>query len=126
MKKESSSEHNYKYSLKDLATFISISFAILCFIIFIYWKGYADNLGININSMNIPYKESVYMIILTFISSVIIFTPSFLISKQFSTNVDTTEILVACIIFILNLFCSIYLFSPNLNLNNLLSLFILY
>mgnify|MGYP004511783951 FL=1 len=126
MEKESSSEHNYKYSLKDLATFISISFAILCFIIFIYWKGYADNLGININSMNIPYKENVYMIILTFISSVIIFTPSFLISKQFSTNVDTTEILVACIIIILNLFCSTYLFSPNLNLNNLLSLFVVY
>ena len=126
MEKETSSRQSYKYSLKDLATFISIAFAILCFIIFIYWKGYADNLGINTNLMNISYKENVYMIILTFISSVIIFYPSFLISKQFSNKVDKMEILIACIIFILNFLCSIYLFSPNLNLKKLLSLFVIY
>lgn len=126
MEKETSSKQNYKYSLKDLATFISIAFAILCFITFIYWKGYADNLGININSMNISYKENVYMIIITFISSVIIFTPSFLISKQFSNKVDKMEILIACIIFIVNLFCLIFLFSIKINTKNIFVLFIKY
>lgn len=126
MEKESSSEHNYKYLLKDFLPFMPIAFAILCFLIFIYWKGYADNLGINTNSMNISYKENVYMLILTFKSSVIIFTPSFLISKQILNKVDKMELLIACIIFILNLFCSIYFFSTNFNLYNLFFLFIIY
>ena len=108
MENKTSSNQNYKYSLKDFVPFMPIAFAILCFIIFIYWKGYANNLGINTNSMNIPYKENVYMLILTFISSVIIFTPSFLLSKQSLKKMDKMEILIACIIFILNLFCSIY------------------
>ena len=56
---------------------MSIAFALFCFILFVYWKGYADNLGINTNSMNISYKENVYILILTFISSVTIFTPFF-------------------------------------------------
>lgn len=53
MEKETSSDQNHKYSLKEFVTFMSIAFALLCFLIFIYWKGYADNLGINTNSMNI-------------------------------------------------------------------------
>lgn len=126
MEKETSSEQNHTYLLKTFATFMSITFAILCFITFIYWKGYADNLGINTNSMNISYKENVYMLILTFISSVIIFTPSFLISKQFSNKVNKMETLIACIIFILNLFCTVYFFSTNFNLYNLFFLFIVY
>lgn len=124
MENETSSNQNYTYLLKIFATFMSISFAILSFIIFIYWKGYADNLGINTNLMNIPYKENVYVLILIFISLVIIFTPSLLISKQISNKVDKTEILIVCIIFILNLFCSIYFFSTNINLSNLFLLFI--
>lgn len=123
MEKETSSNQNHKYSLKEFVAFMSIAFALLCFLIFIYWKGCADNLGINTNSMNISYKENVYMLILTFISSVIIFTPSFLISKQFLNKVDKMEILIACIILILNLFCSIYFFSTNFNLYNLLYIF---
>lgn len=124
MENETSSNQNYTYLLKIFATFMSISFAILSFLIFIYWKGYADNLGINTNLMNIPYKENVYVLILIFISLVIIFTPSLLISKQISNKVDKTEILIVCIIFILNLFCSIYFFSTNINLSNLFLLFI--
>ena len=124
MENETSSNQKYTYLLKIFATFMSISFAILSFLIFIYWKGYADNLGINTNLMNIPYKENVYVLILIFISLVIIFTPSFLISKQISNKVDKTEILIVCIIFILNLFCSIYFFSTNINLSNLFLLFI--
>ena len=126
MEKETSTEQKYKYSLKDFVTFIPIAFAILCFITFIYWKGYADNLGINTNLMNISYKENVYMIIITFISSVIIFTPSFLISKQFSNKVDKMEILIACIIFIVNLFCLIFLFSIKINVKIIFVLFIRY
>lgn len=124
MENETSSNQKYTYLLKIFATFMSISFAILSFLIFIYWKGYADNLGINTNLMNIPYKENVYVLILIFISLVIIFTPSFLISKQISNKVDKAEILIVCIIFILNLFCSIYFFSTNINLSNLFLLFI--
>lgn len=126
MEKETSTEQKYKYSLKDFVTFMPITFAILCFITFIYWKGYAVNLGINTNSMNIPYKENVYMIILTFLSSVIIFTPSFLISKQFLKSVNKTEILVACIIFGLNLFCTIYFFLNNINIKNIFIVFNVY
>lgn len=126
MEKETSTEQKYKYSLKDFVTFMPIAFAILCFITFIYWKGYADNLGINTNSMNIPYKENVYMIILTFLSSVIIFTPSFLISKQFLKSVNKTEILVACIIFSLNLFCTIYFFLNNISIKNIFIVFNVY
>lgn len=126
MEKETSTEQKYKYSLKDFVTFMPIAFAILCFITFIYWKGYAVNLGINTNSMNIPYKENVYMIILTFLSSVIIFTPSFLISKQFLKSVNKTEILVACIIFGLNLFCTIYFFLNNINIKNIFIVFNVY
>lgn len=126
MENKTSSNQNYKNSLKDFVSFMPIAFAILCFIIFIHWKGYANNLGINTNSMNIPYKENVYMLILTFISSVIIFTPSFLLSKQSLKKMDKMEILITCIIFILNLFCSIYFFSTNFNLYNLFLLFIVY
>ena len=56
MKIKTPSDQNYKYSLKEFMNFMPIAFAILCFITFIYWKGYANNLGINTNSMNIPYK----------------------------------------------------------------------
>lgn len=56
---KASSDQNYKYSLKEFVSFMSIAFALFCFILFIYWKGYADNLGINTNSMNISYKENV-------------------------------------------------------------------
>lgn len=77
MENKTSSDQNYKYSLKGFVSFMSIAFALFCFILFIYWKGYADNLGINTNSMNISYKENVYILILTFISSVTIFTPFF-------------------------------------------------
>ena len=63
MKKETSSEQNITYLLKVFATFMSIASAILCFMIFIYWKGYADNLGINTNSMDISYKENIYIIL---------------------------------------------------------------
>lgn len=126
MENKTSSNQNYKYSLKDFVPFMPIAFAILCFLIFIYWKGYADNLGINTNLMNISYKENVYMLILTFIGSVIIFTPSFLISKQFSNKVDKMEILIACIIFISNLFCLIFFFSIKITMNNIFVLFIRY
>lgn len=126
MEKETSSDQNHKYSLKDFAPFMPIAFAILCFLIFIYWKGYADNLGINTNLMNISYKENVYVLILTFISSVIIFTPSFLISKQSLKKMDKTEILVACIIFIANLFCLMFFFSIKITMNNIFVLFIRY
>ena len=126
MEKEKSSEQNYTYLLKFIATFMPIAFAILCFIIFIYWKGYADNLGINTNSMNISYKENVYMLILTFISSVIIFTPSFLIAKQSLKKIDKAKILVACIIFVVNLFCLMFFFSIKITMNNISVLFIRY
>ena len=126
MENKTSSDQNYKYSLKGFMTFMPIAFALLCFIIFIYWKGYADNLGINTNSMNISYKENVYMLILTFISLVIIFTPSFLISKQSLKKMDKTKILVPCIIFIVNLFCLMFFFSIKITMNNISTLFIRY
>lgn len=126
MDKETSSDQNHKYSLKEFVTFMSIAFALLCFLIFIYWKGYADNLEINTNSMNISYKENVYMLILTFISSVIIFTPSFLIAKQSLKKMGKTKLLVACIIFIVNLFCLMFFFSIKITMNNIFVLFIRY
>lgn len=67
MENKTSSNQNYKHSLKDFVPFMPIAFAILCFLIFIYWKGYADNLGINTNSMNISYKENIYTILLALI-----------------------------------------------------------
>lgn len=126
MEKETSSEQNCTYLLKIFVTFMSITSAILYYMIFIYWKGYADNLGINTNSMNISYKENVYMLILTFISLAIIFTPSFLISKQSLKKMGKTKILVACIIFIVNLFCLMFFFSIKITMNNIFVLFIRY
>ena len=61
MEKETSSEQNITYLVNIFAVFLSIASAILCFMIFIYWKGYADNLGINTNSMDISYKENIYI-----------------------------------------------------------------
>lgn len=43
MENETSLEQNCTYLLKFFTTFMSISFTMLSFFIFIYWKGYADN-----------------------------------------------------------------------------------
>lgn len=109
MKKETSSEQNITYLLKVFATFMSIASAILCFMIFIYWKGYADNLGINTNSMDISYKENIYIILLASPNLIVLFATSLFISKLFSHKQRNKEIikkifLAVFITFVLNIY----------------------
>lgn len=92
MEKETSSNQNHKYSLKEFVTLMSIAFALLCFLIFIYWKGYADNLGINTNSMNISYKENIYIILLAYPNLIVLFATSLFISKLLSHKQISKEI----------------------------------
>lgn len=93
MEKETSSEQNITYLVKIFSVFLSIASAILCFMIFIYWKGYADNLGINTNSMDISYKENIYIIILASPNLIVLFVTSLFISKLFSHKQINNEII---------------------------------
>lgn len=109
MEKETSSEQNITYLVKIFAVFLSIASAILCFMIFIYWKGYADNLGINTNSMDISYKENIYIIILASPNLIVLFVTSLFISKLFSHKQINNEIikkicLTVIIAFLLNIY----------------------
>lgn len=131
MKNKKTTEQNYTNLLKIFATFMSISSAILCFIIFIYWKGYADNLGINTNSMDISYKENIYTILLASPNLIILFVSSLFISKLFSHKQINKEIikkicLIVFITFILNMYILHCYNSFQFNIRFIISLLIIY
>ena len=131
MKNKTTTEQNYTNLLKIFATFMSISSAILCFIIFIYWKGYADNLGINTNSMDISYKENIYTILLASPNLIILFVSSLFISKLFSHKQINKEIikkicLIVFITFILNMYILHCYNSFQFNIRFIISLLIIY
>lgn len=114
MEKETSSEQNITYLVNIFAVFLSIASAILCFMIFIYWKGYADNLGINTNSMDISYKENIYIIILASPNLIVLFVTSLFISKLFSHKQINNEIikkicLTVCLAVIIAFLLNIYI-----------------
>lgn len=131
MENKKTTEQNYTNLLKIFATFMSISSAILCFIIFIYWKGYADNLGINTNSMDISYKENIYTILLASPNLIILFVSSLFISKLFSHKQINKEIikkicLIVFITFILNMYILHCYNSFQFNIRFIISLLIIY
>lgn len=131
MENETSSEQNHTYLLKIFATFMSIAAAILCFMIFIYWKGYADNLGINTNSMDISYKENIYTILLASPNLIILFVSSLFISKLFSHKQINKEIikkicLIVFITFLLNMYILYCYNSFQFNIRFMFSLLIIY
>lgn len=131
MENKKTTEQNYTNLLKVFATFMSISSAILCFIIFIYWKGYADNLGINTNSMDISYKENIYTILLASPNLIILFVSSLFISKLFSHKQINKEIikkicLIVFITFILNMYILHCYNSFQFNIRFIISLLIIY
>lgn len=131
MENKKTTEQNYTNLLKIFATFMSISSAILCFIIFIYWKGYADNLGINTNSMDISYKENIYTILLASPNLIILFVSSLFISKLFSHKQIKKEIikkicLIVFITFILNMYILHCYNSFQFNIRFIISLLIIY
>lgn len=110
MEKETFSEQNYTYLLKIFATFMSITSAILYYMIFIYRKGYADNLGINTNSMNISYKENIYTILLAYPNLIVLFATSLFISKLLSHKQISKEIIKKiCLAVILTFLLNIYI-----------------
>ena len=109
MENETSLEQNCTYLLKFFTTFMSISFTILSFFIFIYWKGYADNLGINTNLMNISYKENIYTILLASPNLIVLFVTSLFISKLFPLKQINKEIFIKIVLaviltFLLNIY----------------------
>lgn len=131
MENETSSKQNHTYLLKIFATFMSIAAAILCFMIFIYWKGYADNLGINTNSMDISYKENIYTILLASPNLIILFVSSLFISKLFSHKQINKEIikkicLIVFITFLLNMYILYCYNSFQFNIRFMFSLLIIY
>lgn len=131
MENKKTTEQNYTNLWKIFATFMSISSAILCFIIFIYWKGYADNLGINTNSMDISYKENIYTILLASPNLIILFVSSLFISKLFSHKQINKEIikkicLIVFITFILNMYILHCYNSFQFNIRFIISLLIIY
>lgn len=131
MENKKTTEQNYTNLLKIFATFMSISSAILCFIIFIYWKGYADNLGINTNSMDISYKENIYTILLASPNLIILFVSSLFISKLFSHKQINKEIikkicLIVFITFLLNMYILHCYNSFQFNIRFIISLLIIY
>lgn len=131
MENKKTTEQNYTNLLKIFATFMSISSAILCFIIFIYWKGYADNLGINTNSMDISYKENIYTILLASPNLIILFVSSLFISKLFSHKQINKEIikkicLIVFITFVLNMYILHCYNSFQFNIRFIISLLIIY
>lgn len=131
MENKKTTEQNYTNLLKIFAIFMSISSAILCFIIFIYWKGYADNLGINTNSMDISYKENIYTILLASPNLIILFVSSLFISKLFSHKQINKEIikkicLIVFITFILNMYILHCYNSFQFNIRFIISLLIIY
>lgn len=131
MENKKTTEQNYTNLLKNFATFMSISSAILCFIIFIYWKGYADNLGINTNSMDISYRENIYTILLASPNLIILFVSSLFISKLFSHKQINKEIikkicLIVFITFILNMYILHCYNSFQFNIRFIISLLIIY
>lgn len=131
MENKKTTKQNYTNLLKIFATFMSISSAILCFIIFIYWKGYADNLGINTNSMDISYKENIYTILLASPNLIILFVSSLFISKLFSHKQINKEIikkicLIVFITFILNMYILHCYNSFQFNIRFIISLLIIY
>lgn len=110
MENKTSSNQNYKHSLKDFVPFMPIAFAILCFLIFIYWKGYADNLVINTNSMNISYKENIYTILLASPNLIVLFVTSLFISKLLSYKQINKDIFKKiCLAVILTFLLNIYI-----------------
>lgn len=109
MENETSLEQNCTYLLKFFTTFMSISFTMLSFFIFIYWKGYADNLGINTNLMNISYKENIYTILLASPNLIVLFVTSLFISKLFPLKQINKEFfikigLAVILTFLLNIY----------------------
>ena len=109
MENETSLEQNCTYLLKFFTTFMSISFTMLSFFIFIYWKGYADNLGINTNLMNISYKENIYTILLASPNLIVLFVTSLSISKLFPLKQINKEFfikigLAVILTFLLNIY----------------------
>lgn len=131
MENKKTTEQNYTNLLKIFAAFMSISSAILCFIIFIYWKGYADNLGINTNSMDISYKENIYTILLASPNLIILFISSLFISKLFShKQINKVIIKKICLIvfitFILNMYVLHCYNSFQFNIRFIISLLIIY